>query len=130
VLSRWCGGRRRRTDADKTQIREETEMAISEFNRPPRDESLIISSLGDLSASVQQLSGLSQLATLAFNKAEPTNAHEEAEKYLAGELVRLSSDLRGQLGRLAEALGRKEATTVLRTQDGSEVAGAGSSDTG
>jgi hypothetical protein len=105
-------------------------MAISEFNRPPRDESLIISSLGDLSASVQQLSGLSQLATLAFNKAEPTNAYEEAEKYLAGELVRLSSDLRGQLGRLAEALGRKEATTVLRTQDGSEVAGAGSSDTG
>jgi hypothetical protein len=112
-------------------------MAISDFNRPTRDESLITSSLGDLSVAVQQLSGLSQLAALAFSKAEPTTTYEEAENYLAGELVRISSDLRGRLGGLAEALGRKEAMTGLRTQDrqasqgtSSEVSGAGSSETG
>ena len=60
-------------------------MAISEFNRPAKDEGLITSSLGDLSASVRQLSGLSQLAALTFSKTEPTTAHEEAEKYVAGE---------------------------------------------
>ena len=80
-------------------------MAISELNRPARDEGLITSLLGDLSASVQQLSGLSQLAALAFSKTEPTTAHEEAERYMAGELVSLCSELRGRLGRLREALG-------------------------
>ena len=76
-------------------------MAIGEFGRPTRHDGSITSLLGDLSASVQQLSGLSQLAALAFSGTEPSTAREEAEKYLAGELVSLSSDLRGRLGRLA-----------------------------
>jgi hypothetical protein len=53
--------------------------------------------------AVQRLAELSQLAALAFGKAEPATAQEEAEKYLVGELVSLSSNLRcatGAAGRL------------------------------
>ena len=86
VLSRRFGWPSRRTNADNrlSQIVEKREMAVSE----------VTSLLGDLTASVQRLAGLSQLAALAFSKVEPATAQEEAEKYLVGELVSLSSNLR------------------------------------
>src|SRR6476469_8921504 len=81
LLSRRCGWPCRRTNAEKnlSPIVEKREMAVSE----------VTSLLGDLTASVQRLAGLSQLAALAFSKTEPATAQEEAEKYLVGELVTL-----------------------------------------
>ena len=81
-------------------------------------DSEVTSLLGDLTASVQRLTGLSQLAALAFGKTEPATAQEEAEKYLVGELVGLSSNLRAQVGQLSKTLDRQDLTRDFRTQDG------------
>jgi hypothetical protein len=64
------------------------EATISELNRTTQREGLITSLLGDVSVSVQQLSGL-------FSKTEPTTAHEEAETYLAREFVSLLRTFKG-----------------------------------
>ena len=76
----------------------------------------VTSLLGDLTASVQRLAGLSQLAALAFSKAEPATAQEEAEKYLVGELVILSMNLRTQVGQLSKTLDRQDFAGSFRTQ--------------
>jgi hypothetical protein len=115
VLSRRFGWPSRRTNADNrlSQIVEKREMAVSE----------VTSLLGDLIASVQRLAGLSQLAALAFGKTEPATAQEEAEKYLVGELVSLSSNLRAQVARLSKTLDRQDLAEGLRTQDGQVAEG-------
>ena len=76
----------------------------------------VTSLLGDLTASVQRLAGLSQLAALAFSKVEPATAQEEAEKYLVGELVTLSMNLRTQVGQLSKTLDRQDFPGSFRTQ--------------
>ena len=83
----------------------------------------VTSLLGDLIASVQRLAGLSQLAALAFGKTEPATAQEEAEKYLVGELVSLSSNLRAQVGQLSKTLDRQDLAGAFRTQDGQVAEG-------
>ena len=116
LLSRRFGWPRRRINADKnlSQIVEKREMAVSE----------VTSLLGDLTASVQRLAGLSQLATLAFSKAEPATAQEEAEKYLVDELVSLSINLRTQVAQLSKTLDRQDFAGGFRTHgdQGSEGA--------